>query len=143
MSWVIDGNNLLGRAGASRDAADSKRQLLRALANFARARRTKVACYFDGSEPENFGRHLGSVSAIFSGSRSADDLIVRKVATGSGWKVVTADRALAARIKRREVDVVDPGGFLAELESLPQGEEGVAGEEWLEWFSDPKNRNVF
>ncbi len=143
MSWVIDGNNLLGRAGASRYAADTKRQLLRALANFARARRTKVACYFDGSEPENFGRHLGSVSVIFSGSRSADDLIVKKVATGSGWKVVTADRALAARIQRREVDVVDPGGFLAELERLPQGEERVAGEEWLEYFSDPKNRNVF
>jgi len=143
MSWVIDGNNLLGRAGASRDAADSKRQLIRTLANFARAKRTKVACYFDGSEPEHFGRHLGSVSVIFSGPRSADDLIVKKVATGSGWKVVTADRALAARIQRRQVEVVDPGGFMAELESLPQGEERVAGEEWLAYFSDPKNRNVF
>ena len=50
MSWVIDGNNLLGRAGASRDAADTKRQLVRSLANFARAKRTKVACYFDGTE---------------------------------------------------------------------------------------------
>ena len=143
MSWVIDGNNLLGRAGASRDAADSKRQLIRALANFARAKRTKVACYFDGSEPEHFGRHLGSVSVIFSGSRSADDLIVKKVATGSGWKVVTADRGLAARIQRRQVEVVDPGGFMSELESLPQGEEQTGGEEWLAWFSDPKNRNVF
>ena len=143
MSWVIDGNNLLGRAGASRDAADSKRQLLRALANFARVRRTKVACYFDGSEPEHFGRHLGSVSVTFSGARPADDLIAKKVATGSGWKVVTADRALAARIQRRQVEVVDPGGFMAELESLPQGEERVAGEEWLAYFSDPKNRNVF
>jgi predicted RNA-binding protein with PIN domain len=143
MSWVIDGNNLLGRAGAPRDAADSKRQLIRALANFARAKRTKVACYFDGHEPEHFGWHLGSVTVIFSGSRSADDLIVKKVATGSGWKVVTADRALAARIKRRHVDVVGPGAFMAELESLPQREERVASEEWLAWFSDPKNRNVF
>jgi len=143
MSWVIDGNNLLGRAGASRDAAGSKRQLIRALANFARAKRTKVACYFDGSEPEHFGRHLGSVSVIFSGARPADDLIAKKVAAGSGWKVVTADRALAARIQRRQVEVVDPGGFMAELESLPQGEERVAGEEWLAYFSDPKNRNVF
>jgi len=41
MSWVIDGNNLLGRAGASRDAADSKRQLIRSLANFARAKRRR------------------------------------------------------------------------------------------------------
>jgi uncharacterized protein YaiI (UPF0178 family) len=143
MSWVIDGNNVLGRAGASRDAADSKRQLIRSLANFARAKRTKVACYFDGSEPENFGRHLGSVSVIFSGARSADDLIANKVATGSGWKVVTADRGLASRIQRRQVEVINPGGFMAELEALPAGEEKVAGEEWLTWFSDPKNRNIF
>lgn len=143
MSWVIDGNNLLGRAGASRDAADSKRQLVRALANFARAKRTKVACYFDGPEPEHFGRHLGSVSVVFSGTRSADELIVKKVATGSGWKVVTADRALSSRIQRRQVEVVDPGSFMAELESLPQGEEQVPGDEWVTWFSDPKNRNVF
>jgi predicted RNA-binding protein with PIN domain len=143
MSWVIDGNNLLGRAGAPRDAADTKRQLVRSLANFARAKRTKVACYFDGSEPENFGRHLGSVSIIFSGDRSADDLIAKKVGSGSGWKVVTADRGLSARIQRRQVDVVDPGGFMAELEALPKGEEKVAGEEWLAWFADPKNRNIF
>ena len=31
----------------------------------------------------------------------------------------------------------------AELEALPKGEEKVAGEEWLAWFSDPKNRNIF
>jgi predicted RNA-binding protein with PIN domain len=143
MSWVIDGNNLLGRADASRDAADTKRQLVRSLANFARAKRTKVACYFDGSDPEHFGRHLGSVSVIFSGARSADDLIANKVATGSGWKVVTADRGLASRIQRRQVEVINPAGFMAELEALPAGEEKVAGEEWLTWFSDPKNRNVF
>jgi uncharacterized protein YaiI (UPF0178 family) len=143
MSWVIDGNNLLGRAGASRDTSDTKRQLVRSLANFARAKRTKVACYFDGSEPEHFGRHLGSVSVIFSGPRSADDLIANKVATGSGWKVVTADRGLASRIQRRQVEVIDPGGFMSELEALPKGEEKVAGEEWLAWFSDPKNRNIF
>jgi predicted RNA-binding protein with PIN domain len=143
MSWVIDGNNLLGRAGASRDAADTKRQLVRTLANFARARRTKVACYFDGIEPENFGRHLGSVSVIFSGARSADDLIAKKVASGSGWKVVTADRGLAARIQRRQVETIDPGAFMAELERLPQGEEKVADAEWLAWFADPKNRNIF
>ena len=143
MSWVIDGNNLLGRAGAARDTADSKRQLVRSLSTFARANRTKVACYFDGPEPEHFGKNLGSVSVIFSGARSADELIVKRVAAGSGWKVVTADRALAARIKRRQVEIIDPGDFMAELERLPQGEERVGDEEWLAWFSDPKNRNIF
>jgi hypothetical protein len=143
MSWVIDGNNLLGRAGAARDEVDAKRQLVRTLSAFARANRTKVACYFDGPEPDQFGKHLGSVSVIFSGSRSADDLIISRVASGSGWKVVTADRALSARIKRREVSIIDPGAFMVTLETLPQGEERGGDEEWLAWFSDPKNRNIF
>jgi len=113
------------------------------LGAFARFNRTKVACYFDGPEPEQFGKHLGSISVIFSGERSADDLIIKCVATGSGWKVVTADRALASRIKRREVAIIDPRTFVNELESVPQVEERVAEEEWLAWFADPKNRNVF
>lgn len=143
MSWVIDGNNLLGRAGAARDDAENKRRLVRSLTQFGRVRRTKVACYFDGAEPEHFGRHLGGVTVIFSGARPADDLIARRVAEGSGWKVVTSDRALANRIARRQVEIVDPRAFLAELESLPQGEEKAAEEEWLAWFADPKNKNVF
>ncbi len=143
MSWVIDGNNLLGRAGAPRDTTDAKRQLVRALGGFARANRTKVACYFDGPEPDQLGKHLGCVSVIFSGARSADDLIIKRVATGGGWKVVTADRALSSRIARREVTVIDPGSFIHELESLPQRDERIVAEEWLAWFSDPKNRNVF
>lgn len=143
MSWVIDGNNLLGCAGAARFSADTKRQLVRTLGAFARVNRTKVACYFDGPEPEQFGKNPGSVSVIFSGARSADDLIIKRVATGSGWNVVTADRALAARVKRREVAIIDPGNFMNELESLPQVEERTAEEEWLAWFSDPRNRNVF
>src|ERR1700686_2634575 len=118
MSWVIDGNNLLGRAGAARDEVDAKRQLVRTLSAFARANRTKVACYFDGPEPDQFGKHLGGVSVIFSGSRSADDLIINRVASGSGWKVVTADRALSARIKRREVSIIHPGALNPVLETL-------------------------
>ncbi|HXH94081.1 MAG TPA: NYN domain-containing protein [Thermoanaerobaculia bacterium] len=143
MSWVIDGNNVLGRAGAARFSVERKLELVRTLGAFARINRTKVACYFDGPEPEQFGKTPGSVSVIFSGERSADDLIIKRVATGSGWSVVTADRALGARIKRREVAIIDPGRFMNELESLPQVEEPTAEEEWLAWFSDEKNRNVF
>ena len=141
MSWVIDGSNLLG---ASRAEASAKRELVRALARFARARRTKVVCLFDGIEPEHFGRHLGGVSVVFSGARSADELIVKRVATGSGWKVVTSDRGLASRVRRRAVEVIAPAAFLHELQSLPVSEdEGVAAEDWAAYFDDPKNRNLF
>jgi len=43
----------------------------------------------------------------------------------------------------RRVEVVDPQRLMAEIEALPQGEEGVAADDWIGYFSDPKNRNVF
>ena len=140
MSWVVDGSNLLG--GARADVA-AKRRLVQALAQFARARRAKVTCTFDGSEPEHFGTHIGGVKVVFSGARPADELIAKQVSSGSGWKVVTSDRALAARIKRRAVEIVDASTFLHELESLPQSDSTSASEDWAAWLADPKNRNVF
>ena len=140
VSWVVDGSNLLG--GARADVA-AKRRLVQALAQFARARRTKVTCTFDGNEPEHFGTHLGSVKIVFSGASPADELIAKQVASGSGWKVVTSDRALAARVKRRTLQVVETSSFLRELESLPRSESTGSAEDWSAYFSDPKNRNIF
>lgn len=140
MSWIIDGSNLLGHARAD---VGAKRSLLKLLARFARARRTRVVCLFDGIEPEHFGAKLGSVSVVFSGARSADELIAKRVAHGSGWKVVTSDRGLAARVKRREVEIVGTTAFQRELESLPADETGEPAEDWLAYFADPENRNVF
>jgi len=141
--WIVDGSNVLGRHGAPRAAADAKRQLVRALARFARARRTKVVCTFDGDEPEHFGKSLGSVRIVFSGSRPADDIIVKMVATGSGWNVVTDDQALASRIRGRKVEVVAVRRFSAELQALPDEETSASEADWMSYFSDPKNRNVF
>jgi predicted RNA-binding protein with PIN domain len=140
MSWVVDGSNLLGN---SRSDPSEKRKLVQALAQFARAKRTKVVCTFDGVEPEHFGAHLGGVSVVFSGARPADDLIEKRVASGSGWKVVTSDRALGARVRRRAVEVIDTGAFMRQLESLGTAETTAAADDWAAYFSDPKNRNIF
>ena len=140
MPYVVDGSNVLGSARLSTDA---KRDLVRGLGRFARAKRTRVVCIFDGAEPEHFGKHLGGVSVVFSGARPADELIVARVATGGGWKVVTSDRALAGRVGGRRVEVVDPRRLLAEIETLPPSEERGAADDWIGYFSDPKNRNVF
>ena len=94
--------------------------------------------------PEPFGKHLGGVSVVFSGARTADDLIAARVASGDGWKVVTSDRALAGRVGGRRVEVVEPRRLLAEIETLPPAaEERGSGDDWIGYFSDPKNRNVF
>ena len=142
MPWLIDGSNVLGAMRVDRQSDESKRGLLQMLARFARAKRTRVTCVFDGPEPAGFGRHLGGVTAVFSGPRSADECIVERAASGRGWSVVTSDRGLAARVERRQVDVVAPARFLRELEIASAGEDR-GGEDWATWFSDPKNRIDF
>ena len=142
MPWLIDGSNVLGAMRVDRQGEEGKRGLVRLLASFARAKRTRVTCVFDGPEPPSFARHLGSVTVAFSGPRSADELIIERAATGRGWSVVTSDRGLAARVKRREVEVVAPTDFIRQMEQAASGEETVT-EDWDAYFSDPKNRLKF
>src|SRR5881398_2244550 len=108
MSWLIDGSNLLG---AGRESDDAKRVLVQELARFARARRARVTCYFDGPEPPSFGKHLGNVTVVFSGRRSADALIAERVAGGRDWNVVTSDRAVINRVEGRRVTVLSSAQF--------------------------------
>jgi predicted RNA-binding protein with PIN domain len=144
MSWLIDGSNVLGRLRLPRESDAAKRELVTLLARFARAKRVRVACYFDGPEPPSFAKHLGGVSVIFSGNRSADDLIIARLTTGSACSVVTSDQALAARAAGRRVTIVSPAQLAKEFEELPmEGEGRPAADDWAAWFSDPKNRDGF
>lgn len=142
MPWLIDGSNVLGAMHVDRHSDQSKRELVRLLASFARAKRTRVTCIFDGPEPASFARHLGSVTVVFSGTRSADELIIERTSGGRGWSVVTSDRGLASRIQRRQVEVVAPQTFIREMEANASNEEGGGGD-WDTYFSDPKNRLKF
>jgi hypothetical protein len=142
MPWLIDGSNVLGAMRVDRHGDDSKRGLVRLLASFARAKKTRVTCIFDGPEPPSFAKSLGPVTTVFSGHRSADELIVERAASGRGWSVVTSDRGLAARVARRQVEIVAPQQFIREMEASASGEE-AAGEDWSAYFSDPKNRIDF
>jgi hypothetical protein len=82
MPYLIDASNLLGAMRVDRHGDESKRRLVTLLAGFARAKKTRVTCIFDGPEPASFARHLGAVTIGFSGSRPADDLIVERAAHG-------------------------------------------------------------
>ena len=142
MAWLIDGSNVLGCMRVDRHSDESKRGLVRLLAAFARAKRTRLSCIFDGPEPPSFAKHLGAVTVAFSGARSADDIIIERAAQGRGWNVVTSDRALAARVERRQVSIVAPVKFIREMELAASGGES-AEEDWAAYFSDPKNRMDF
>lgn len=142
MPWAIDGSNVVGRSGADLRGDDPKRQLVRLLASFARAKRTRVVCFFDGPEPPSFAKALGNVTVVFSAPKPADDLIVERVSSGRGWTVVTSDRGCASRVQSRHVTVVPVGQLMRELEQL-QRDEPADAEDWMAWFSDPKNRDRF
>jgi len=142
MPWLIDGSNVLGAMRVDRHGDESKRGLVRLLAAFARTKQTRVTCVFDGPEPASFGRHLGSVTVVFSGARPADDLIIERARNGRGWSVVTSDRGLAARVLRREVQVVAPSALIREMEQAGS-EQSDPGGDWEAFFSDPGNRTKF
>jgi len=142
MPWLVDGSNVLGAMRADRHSDDAKRGLMRLLAGFARAKCTRVTCIFDGPEPHSFARHLGAAIAVFSGTRTADELIIERAANGRGWSVVTSDRGLAAKVQRRQVDVVAPATFIREIELASTTDE-AAGDDWSAWFDDPKNKLDF
>ncbi len=99
---VIDGNNLLH----SLRPAERRRRTVRSQVLEAVRRETMdVRVVFDGPPPAGVPptEHLGRVHVIYSGGRSADDVILELIPSGrpaGQWIVVTNDRGLAARVRR-------------------------------------------
>jgi predicted RNA-binding protein with PIN domain len=140
--YLIDGSNVLGAMHVDRHGDETKRALVRLLASFARAKKTRVTCVFDGPEPASFAKSLGAVSVVFAAPKTGDEVIIERAAQGRGWSVVTSDRELAARVQRRQVEIVSPALFIREMESLSAGETEVS-DDWDSYFSDDKNRLKF
>jgi rRNA-processing protein FCF1 len=142
--WLIDGSNVLGAMRLDRASTDAKRELARLAAAFARAKRTRLTCYFDGVEPQAFARHLGNTTIVFSGSRTADEMIANRAEDiASNFTVVTSDRELASRVARRRVKVVSAPQFVKELRALESEPGEASADDWVAYFSDPKNRQDF
>lgn len=103
MPILLDGNNLLHRLPRSqRTREEVRRQVLDA----TRHEKMSVTVVFDGQPPAGMSAResLGNVTVVYSGSRSADDIIVGMIPAGSSatqWSVVTDDRGLADRVKDR------------------------------------------
>ena len=103
MPILLDGNNLLHRMPkAQRSRAAVRSQVLDA----TRHESMSVTVVFDGPPPAGSPAResLGKVIVVYSGSRSADDVIVGMVPAGSAakqWSVVTDDRGLANRVRDR------------------------------------------
>jgi predicted RNA-binding protein with PIN domain len=146
--YFLDGNNLIGRALATPRPTDEDRAaLLRELSDRLRRTRASAVIFFDG--PVEGGlKSLGPVSIRSAGARSADDAIVaeiRRSRSATEITVVTADRGLAARVQGAGAKTMAPDDFWRRFgrkgrSERPPAPERVDVDEWMEWFSDDRNR---
>ena len=147
MPFFLDGNNLIGLVrNTSRPSEEDRAALIAELA--ARLRRTKARAvlFFDGGSER--GSSLGSLSIRASHGPSADDQIAREIEKTSAPQeitVVTADRALAQRVRGLGARTMEPGEFWNRMGS-PRAAEKREQErptdidEWTRYFPDPRNK---
>lgn len=112
----------------------------------ARGQKIKLEVIFDGPAPEGTPEteRLGAVTIRYSGSITADDLIVSRLPTGRAarsWIVVTDDRGLRQRVRATGARVEPVSRWLARKETAPSGTEKPESlspqeiEEWERFFS--------
>ncbi|MEO8277029.1 MAG: NYN domain-containing protein [Thermoanaerobaculia bacterium] len=101
MPYLIDAANLGGVLGGARGARNTE-AILHFLLPWARNRK-QVVVVFDGPERPEFAKQLGGVEIVWSGTKSADDVIAARVsAKGRGakaWTVITNDQTLTRRCR--------------------------------------------
>ncbi len=107
MPIVIDGNNLLHSLPPDQRSRAAVRQTV---LEQSRREKISVTVVFDGPPPDGTpsAEHLGSVTILYSGKTSADDVIINRLPSGNGarsWSVVTNDRGLGARVRERGASI--------------------------------------
>ena len=110
MQYLIDGHNLVPKAGLRLDFVEDEIELIKLLQEFGRLTRSTLDVYFDGAPVGHVGRRTyGRVTATFvSAASSADAAIQHRLrdlrANARNWTVVSSDRqvqraAAAAKAK--------------------------------------------
>lgn len=115
MPYLIDGNNLLGSWGGPAvrsPGGDGRLEVVRRVAEFARARSARVVLVFDGApfRPDGESQWLGRVSLRFPPPAADADSVIRGIVDGSrrpaDWTVVTSDKALYSYVRSRGARVL-------------------------------------
>lgn len=127
MPWLIDAANLGGVLGGAAGARNTE-GILAALLPWARERQ-QVVVVFDGPERPEMATRLGGVEIVWSGTRSADEVIAKRLMAlagkaGSGkdakaWTVITNDQTLARRCRDLGAKV-EPASIFARRTTQPK-----------------------
>jgi hypothetical protein len=118
----------------------------RAALAVARLERVRIVVFFDGA-PEAGRPDVESLGRVeIRHAPHADGAILAFLQrAGRGWRVATDDRALAGAARAAGAEAVSASEFWrkaarAEREQQGTQREGVAADEELAYFADPKNR---
>jgi hypothetical protein len=122
MPIIVDGNNLL-HSLARHD--QSRNAVRRSALDAVRHESVSLTLVFDGPPPAGSPDHelLGRVSVRYSGSKSADDVIIGLLPAGrqaSEWLVVTDDRGLRDRVRDHGAKVRSLGEWRSRKLSAPR-----------------------
>jgi hypothetical protein len=161
MSYLIDGNNLIGRTrGIDLNAPDARQQLLRRLAAFRHRRGQRpqrITVVFDGAPEPNFphGSSFQGVRVLYSQPGSNADALITQIVDQQKDKhaltVVTSDRALYGYVRACGIQALTCERFnqrvQAALESAGIEEKSDVQldpnelDEWLRYFGIEEERN--
>lgn len=153
MPYLIDGHNLIPRAGLRLDSVDDEMELVALLQEFCRREGKQVEVYFDGAPPSQAGtRRLGSVSAVFVRQGiTADDAIRNRLKklgrSARNWTVVSSDRQVQAEARAVSAEVLSSDTFAALLRQnnhsteKPKEDKPLSPTEVDEWLKLFEQRN--
>jgi hypothetical protein len=140
VTWFLDGNNMLALVLGTRRRPDDRERFLEHLLQFRLP--SPFTLVFDGPPPDSSPsreKRLGKASVVYSGSRSADEVILGRIKPGD--RVVTADRELRLRCRGRGAKPVQPTEFLSDLQprvGVSRAEKpspiSVDVDEWMDFF---------
>lgn len=153
MPYLIDGNNLLGSWGGAAVPGDGRREVLRRVAGFCRARGARATLVFDGApfRADLGAQEMGRVSLRFPPPGADADSVIRetidRAARPAEITVVSSDKAVYSYARTRGAAVLRAHEWNAlakgpghhprrpprEESEKPDHEPDVEG--WLERFS--------
>jgi hypothetical protein len=145
LPYFLDGNNLIGRERKAPGSREDRDALVREVSDRLRATQARVVLFFDGSgDPVS----LGSLSVRFAGTGTADDAILQQIGRSARPQeitVVTEDRDLARRARDAGARTSAAADFWKRFgagtrTSPAPGGERVDVDDWMQWFSDERNR---
>jgi predicted RNA-binding protein with PIN domain len=125
MQYLVDGHNLIPKAGLRLDAPDDEMDLVTILQQFGRLARAAVEVYFDGAPPgQARTTRLGTVVAHFvSVGTTADAAIKARLLqlgrAAPNWTIVSSDREIQNAARKAHAKTLSAEAFAQQLAAPP------------------------